>query len=172
MTKVIFIALGSNLSSDVHGSPKDICEAALRALEDRGISVTSRSRWFRTAPVPVSDQPWFVNGVVAVATDLPPADLLSILHEVEAEFGRTRKIRNEARLLDLDLIAYGDLVTDGRNADGSTGPVLPHPRMRERAFVLLPLADIAPNWRHPQTGEAIANLIEGLPADQRAEPRP
>lgn len=103
--------------------------------------------------------------MIAVATGLRPADLLSILHEVEAEFGRTRNIRNEARILDLDLVAYDDLVTDG-----ATPPALPHPRMHERAFVLLPLSDIAPDWKHPSTGISLPDLIAALPADQRAEP--
>jgi 2-amino-4-hydroxy-6-hydroxymethyldihydropteridine diphosphokinase len=162
---VIFIALGSNLFSDAYGSPEDICVAAIKALEKRGISITARSRWFRSAPVPVSDQPWFVNGVIAVKTSLLPADLLGLLHEVEAEFGRTRKIRNEARILDLDLIAYDDRVMDG-----SDGLILPHPRLHERAFVLLPLADVAPDWHHPVTGAAVADLIAALPDGQRAEP--
>ncbi len=119
---MILIALGSNLFSDAYGSPQDICVAAIKALEKRGVSITARSRWFRTAPVPVSDQPWFVNGVIAVETLLPPAELLGLLHEVEAEFGRTRKIRNEARILDLDLIAYDDRIMNGPD-----GPILPHP---------------------------------------------
>jgi 2-amino-4-hydroxy-6-hydroxymethyldihydropteridine diphosphokinase len=163
---VIFIALGSNLFSDAYGSPEDICVAAINALEQRGISITARSRWFRTAPVPVSDQPWFVNGVIAVETLLPPAELLGLLHEVETEFGRTRKIRNEARILDLDLIAYDDQIMTGPD-----GPILPHPRSHERAFVLLPLADVDPDWRHPVAGAAVADLIAALPGDQRAEPK-
>jgi 2-amino-4-hydroxy-6-hydroxymethyldihydropteridine diphosphokinase len=162
---VIFIALGSNLFSDAYGSPEDICVAAIEALEQRGISITARSRWFRTAPVPVSDQPWFVNGVIAVETLLSPKELLGLLHEVEAEFGRTRKIRNEARILDLDLIAYDDRIMTGPD-----GPILPHPRSHERGFVLLPLADVDPDWRHPVTGAAVADLIAALPGDQRAEP--
>jgi 2-amino-4-hydroxy-6-hydroxymethyldihydropteridine diphosphokinase len=162
---VIFIALGSNLFSDAYGSPEDICVAAIEALEQRGISITARSRWFRTAPVPVSDQPWFVNGVIAVETLLSPKELLGLLHEVEAEFGRTRKIRNEARILDLDLIAYDDRIMTGPD-----GPILPHPRSHERGFVLLPLADVDPDWRHPVTGAAVADLIAALPSDQRAEP--
>jgi len=162
---VILIALGSNLFSDAYGSPQDICVAAVKALEKRGVPITTRSRWFRTAPVPVSDQPWFVNGVVAVETLLQPVELLGLLHDVEAEFGRTRKIRNEARILDLDLIAYHDCIMDGPE-----GPVLPHPRLHERAFVLLPLADIDPDWRHPVSGAAVADLIAALPADQQAQP--
>jgi 2-amino-4-hydroxy-6-hydroxymethyldihydropteridine diphosphokinase len=163
---VILIALGSNLFSDAYGSPQDICLAAAKALEKRGVSIIARSRWFRTAPVPVSDQPWFVNGVVAVETLLPPAELLGLLHDVEAEFGRTRNIRNEARILDLDLIAYDDRIMNEPD-----GLILPHPRLHERAFVLLPLADVDPDWRHPVTGAAIADLIAALPADQQAEPK-
>jgi 2-amino-4-hydroxy-6-hydroxymethyldihydropteridine diphosphokinase len=98
-------------------------------------------------------------------TSLPPAELLELLHEVEAEFGRTRNVRNEARILDLDLIAYNDHVS---NAAG--GPILPHPRLHERAFVLLPLADIDPQWRHPVSGTPISALVSALPGDQRAEP--
>ena len=162
---MILIALGSNLFSDAYGSPQDICVAAAKTLEKRGVPIIARSRWFRTAPVPVSDQPWFVNGVVAVETLLQPAELLGLLHDVEAEFGRTRKIRNEARILDLDLIAYHDCIMDGPE-----GPVLPHPRLHERAFVLLPLADIDPDWRHPVSGAAVADLIAALPADQQAQP--
>ena len=115
--------------------------------------------------MPVSDQPWFVNGVIAVETLLSPKELLGLLHEVEAEFGRTRKIRNEARILDLDLIAYDDRIMTGPD-----GPILPHPRSHERGFVLLPLADVDPDWRHPVTGAAVADLIEAIPGDQRAEP--
>ena len=162
---MILIALGSNLFSDAYGSPQDICVAAIEALEKRGVSITVRSRWFQTAPVPVSDQPWFVNGVIAVETSLPPAELLELLHEVEAEFGRTRTVRNEARILDLDLIAYHDHVSNE-----SGGPILPHPRLHERAFVLLPLSDIDPDWHHPVTGAAIGDLISSLPKDQRADP--
>jgi 2-amino-4-hydroxy-6-hydroxymethyldihydropteridine diphosphokinase len=111
--------------------------------------------------VPISDQPWYVNAVVEAATALAPEALLALLHEVEREFGRVRREVNAARILDLDLLAYGDLVRDGPGP-----PVLPHPRLAERAFVLLPLADLRPDWRHPATGESIRALIARLPADQ------
>jgi 2-amino-4-hydroxy-6-hydroxymethyldihydropteridine diphosphokinase len=163
--KVILVALGSNLYSEAYGEPQYICEAAIRRLETLGLSTDARSRWYRTAPVPVSDQPWFVNGVISIGTSLDPACLLSVLHRVEDEFGRTRRVRNEARVLDLDLLAYDDLVLDG-----PAPPLLPHPRLHERAFVLLPLADIAPDWRHPRTGADLAGLVDALPPGQRAEP--
>ncbi|HEV7370978.1 2-amino-4-hydroxy-6-hydroxymethyldihydropteridine diphosphokinase [Arenibaculum sp.] len=162
---MILIGIGSNLAGGRFGGPREVCEEALRRLERGGVEVTARSRWYRTAPVPVSEQPWFVNAVVAVATSLGPAGLLEELHRIEAEFGRIRKVRNEARVLDLDLLAYGGLVRTG-----PAGPELPHPRLHERAFVLLPLRDVAPGWRHPATGETLEALIARLPPGQAAEP--
>ena len=163
---VILVALGSNLPSPRFGDPIDVCRHALGALEASGISVVTRSRWFRTAPVPASDQPWFVNGLAAVRCDAEPEGLLRRLHGVEEAFGRVRSEPNAPRILDLDLIDYDGMV---RNGEGG-GPVLPHPRLHERAFVLLPLRDVAPDWRHPATGEDLATLIARLPSDQIAEP--
>lgn len=144
---MILIGLGANLNHPVFGSPRASCEAALGELTDNGIKVARRSRWFESAPVPPSDQPWFVNGVAQLETELRPDRLLAILHGVENVFGRVRRERNEARVLDLDLLAYDDLVS-GPDAV----PVIPHPRLTDRAFVVLPLADIAPDWHHPVTG--------------------
>lgn len=160
---MILIGLGANLPSPRFGTPRDTCEAALGALEARGLGITTRSRWYESAPVPVSDQPWFVNGVAAVETRLDPAAVMDILHRVEDDFGRVRVERNEARVLDLDLLDYAGKVRAG-------GPVLPHPRMHERAFVLLPLRDIAPDWRHPVTGEGLDALIRALPVGQECRP--
>jgi 2-amino-4-hydroxy-6-hydroxymethyldihydropteridine diphosphokinase len=161
---LILIGIGSNLADPRFGGPRDVCEAALRRLERGGIGIVARSRWYRTAPVPVSDQPWFVNAVVAVSTSLDPAGLLEELHRIESEFGRVRRIRNEARVLDLDLLAHGDLVRSS-----PARPEIPHPRLHERAFVLLPLRDVAPDWRHPVTGESLGVLIARLPPGQAIE---
>jgi len=160
----IFIGLGANLPGP-DGPPRATLEAALVALERAGLRLVRRSRWYESAPVPISDQPWYVNGVVEVETALGPAALLALLHTVEASFGRTRRVRNEARPLDLDLLAYGERILDGPD-----GPILPHPRLHERAFVLLPLAEIAPDWRHPALGEGIRTLIGRLPKDQVTRP--
>ncbi len=162
---MILLGLGANLDHPVHGPPRATLEAALAALDAAGIAVIRRSRWFRSAPVPVSDQPWFVNGVAALRSQLGPAELLAVLHEVEAGFGRVRRRRNEARILDLDLLAYGARVS----APGEQ-PVLPHPRLAERAFVILPLAELEPEWRHPVSGLSAAELARRLPPDQTAEP--
>lgn len=159
---MILVAIGGNLASRF-GPPAATCAAAVDAIERAGLAVVRRSRWYRTAPVPASDQPWFVNGVVAVATALAPAAVLDVLNRVEAAFGRVRGERNAARVIDLDLLAYGAVVLDTPRL------TLPHPRLGERAFVLLPLADVAPDWRHPVTGAAVADLIAALPAGQAIE---
>jgi len=161
---VIFVGIGANLPSS-YGSPRATCERAVEALIEAGVDVFARSRWYESAPVPVSDQPWYVNGVAAVKTDDDPAKLLQLLHNIEARFGRVRRERNEARVLDLDLLAYHDLVWPGPEA-----PILPHPRLRDRAFVLLPLAELAANWRHPETHEAISDLIARLDPGQETRP--
>jgi 2-amino-4-hydroxy-6-hydroxymethyldihydropteridine diphosphokinase len=161
----IFIGLGANLPSPKHGPPKMTLTAALEALAARGIRVTARSRWYESAPVPKSDQPWFVNGVVRVATDLSPAALLKVLHKVEEEFGRVRSEPNAPRIIDLDLIAYGNLMARGKEI-----PLLPHPRMQVRSFVLLPLREIAPRWQHPLLRQTLDQLIAALPPDQIARP--
>ena len=162
---MILIGLGANLPSPRHGNPVDTCTAALGALERAGVRVRRRSRWYRSAPVPPSAQPWFVNGVAEVETDLSPADLLAVLHRVERDFGRVRRARNEARVIDLDLLAYGARVS----APGEE-PCLPHPRLAERAFVVLPIAELAPDWRHPRSGLSVAELVRALPSDQTIEP--
>lgn len=160
MSEGIFIALGANLPSEA-GSPMATLEKAVADIAAAGVAVRRRSPWFETAPVPrADDQPWYVNGVIEVATDLPPAALLVLLQRLEAESGRVRSVANAARPLDLDIIAYGDLV------EARSAPLLPHPRMADRAFVLLPLQAIAPCWRHPVSGRSVAELIAALPPDQ------
>ena len=107
-----------------------------------------------------------MNGVVAVETALEPAALLAELHGIEAAFGRERREKDAARTLDLDLIAYHEQVSDG----GRGGPILPHPRMAGRAFVLAPLREVAPGWRHPASGRTLDELIAALAPDAVAVP--
>ena len=154
----VLIALGANLPSRA-GAPRTTLEAALAALEQAGVRIVKRSSWYTTAPVPASDQPWFTNGVVAAETSLGPEALLALLHGVEAGFGRERGEKNGARTLDLDLLAHGDTVRTGKS------PLLPHPRLHERAFVMVPLAEIAPDWRHPVLNRTAAEILAGIPAD-------
>jgi 2-amino-4-hydroxy-6-hydroxymethyldihydropteridine diphosphokinase len=115
--------------------------------------------------VPPSDQPWFVNAVASLETGLSPAELLAKLHEIEAAFGRTRLGRNEARVLDLDLLTY-----HGRVSAPGESPVLPHPRLAERAFVVLPLAELAPGWQHPVSGLSASQLASRLSSAETVEP--
>ncbi len=161
---MIVIALGANLPSSA-GAPAETLAAALAALEEAGVRVEKRSRWYRSAPVPASDQPDYVNAVVLVATALDPKALLALLHRIETRFGRVRGAKDAARTLDLDLLAYDDIV-----GDGADGLVLPHPRLHERAFVLRPLAEIAPGWRHPTLGLTALALAKNLPPDADVTP--
>jgi len=161
---VILIALGANLPSRA-GPPAATLAAALAELEREGVRIEKVSRLYRTAPVPASDQPDYVNAVAIVTTTLDPKALLLLLHRIEARFGRARGAPNAARTLDLDLLDY-----DGSVADGRDGPVLPHPRLHERAFVLVPLAEIAPDWRHPVLGSTALALAQNLPAEHGVAP--
>ena len=134
--------------------------AAVAQLPAIGVAIVARSPWYLSEPVPASDQPWFVNGVVEIATELPPPELLARLLALEAQFGRERGARDAARTLDLDLLDY-----DGRECS-TPDLVLPHPRLHERRFVLAPLCDIVPDWRHPRLGLSAAELLAGLPPGQ------
>lgn len=156
---MILIALGGNLPTS-HGSPRQTLEAALLRFPAHGFAVAARSPWYETAPVPVSDQPNYVNGVVRVETALDAGATMAALHAIEAEFGRVRSVPNAARGLDLDLLDYEGMVR-------TASPALPHPRLGERAFVLYPLRDVAPHWRHPVSGESAAEMIAKLPPGQQ-----
>jgi 2-amino-4-hydroxy-6-hydroxymethyldihydropteridine diphosphokinase len=157
---MILIALGANLASSA-GKPDETLRAALKALARRGITVDAVSSFYKTPAWPDPSDPPFVNAVARVTSTLPPAALLAALHAVEAEFGRKRSVRNAPRTLDLDLIDY-----DGRVEMGAIE--LPHPRAADRAFVLVPLRDVAPDWRHPVSGKSVAELIDALPASEIA----
>lgn len=160
----VYIALGANLPSPI-GAPRQSLKAALAALAGHGIGVVRQSRWYRSPAWPDPRQPEFVNAVAEVTTTLEPAELLTVLHRIEAEFGRVRRVRNAPRTLDLDLLDYG-----GRVENDASGPILPHPRLAERAFVLRPLAEIAPSWRHPVSRRFVGELLAALPENAVAEP--
>lgn len=170
---MILIALGANLPSPKYGSPVATLNAAVDALEQAGMKVTARSSWYETEPVPVSDQPWFVNGVIAVSCDKEPSEVLATLHAVEESFGRVRRESWEARILDLDLIDFDTRLVPNRAvweaaSQTRSAPelVLPHPRAHFRRFVLLPLCDIAPDWMHPVLGKTARELLDALPLEE------
>ncbi len=145
------VALGSNLAG-AHASREALLEAALARFAARGLTVTARSGWWSSAAWPDPSAPGFLNGAALVATELTPEQTLAALHAIERDFGRTRAATNAPRTLDLDLIAHGRVIVD------APGLTLPHPRAHERLFVMGPLAAIAPDWRHPVTGETAATL--------------
>ena len=162
----MLIGLGANLPSPQHGSPRRTLAVALAALAGEGIAVAARSAWYKSAPLPPSAQPWYVNAVAALATEIGPFDLLAALQRVERQFGRVRGARNAARIVDLDLLDY-----DGQEIE-TAALVLPHPRLHQRRFVLLPLSELVPDWRHPHYGLTAAELLTLLTAEQPVDRLP
>ena len=152
----ILVAIGANLPGPNGRTALQSCKWAtgrLAALP--GLRLQAVSRWYESAPVPASDQPPFVNGVALLSGAADPHALLAALHGIEAEADRVRTVPNAARTLDLDLIGMDRLVLNG--------PLhLPHPRAAERAFVVLPLCDVAPDWRHPRLARTAAELLPGV----------
>ena len=161
---MILVGIGCNLAAPGFASPQDTAAAALGALPAAQIAVLRCSRWYQSQPVPPSDQPWYVNAVAAVETRLDPAALLAALLAIEIRFGRQRGAPNAARTLDLDLLDY-----NGRQCE-TPRLVLPHPRLHERRFVLAPLAEIAPDWRHPRLAMSASELLLRLPPGQPVRP--
>ena len=140
---MIFVGIGSNLSSEAFGNPIKNCIEAVKTLNNE-ILIEEISPWYKSEPVPKSDQPWYVNGVLNINTDLNPLEVLNILLKIETNFGRFREKKNESRVLDLDLLTFNDLIIDTKKL------TIPHPRMHLRSFVMKPITDINPNWVHPK----------------------
>ena len=171
------VAVGSNLTSAA-GPPEKTVSDAICAVGQATGTVPVVSRFFRTAAFPAGSGPDFVNACIALDWAGTAAELLAILHGVEADFGRVRGQRWAARVLDLDLLALGAQVLpdakthaawrkmDLTEAGSQTPPtlILPHPRLQERGFVLVPLADIAPGWCHPVTGLSVTRMRDALAA--------
>lgn len=161
--EAVVIALGSNLKGPF-ASTRELLEAALDRFAGEGMTITHRSSWWRSDAWPDPSTPPFLNGVVMVQTELEPRETLSALHRIEAAFGRDRHTPNAPRTLDLDLIAHG------REVGVFDGLVLPHPRAADRRFVMGPMAEIAPDWRHPVAGERADVLVELCTVGLDAEP--
>ena len=158
----VIVALGCN-DKGAWRDCREAMEAALARFRSEGIDVVVRSSWWRSRAWPDPDDPPFLNGVVIVRTRHDPHALMAALGRIEEAFGRRRDARNAPRTLDLDLIAYGRLSGD------LDGLILPHPRAAERKFVMGPLAEIAPGWKHPG-GETADDLARAAPVGPDAAP--
>ena len=188
--RTALISLGSNADSR-WGDPTGTVQKAMLAVAQLSDRAAQFSQFYATSAFPAGSGPDFVNAAMAMITTLSPHDLLSHLHQIEAEAGRERHARWAQRTLDLDLIGLGNEVYPDEQTHAHWRNlsiqdqmrrtpdtlILPHPRMQDRAFVLVPLAEIAPNWVHPLLGQSIAALCAQLPQADRADvvpltPRP
>ena len=155
---MILVAIGANLPMPDGGTPLRSCMAAAAAVRAiPGLDFVALSPWYRTSPIPRADQPDYCNGMIRLEGQITPDLLLGRLQKIEQEFGRERGARNAARVIDLDIIGLNGIIR------AVPDPVLPHPRAHHRAFVLRPLLDVAPAWRHPVLRRSVATLLAELP---------
>ena len=163
LDEIVVVALGGNLAGNFVSS-EALLEAAVAKLVEAGLPVLARSGWWRSAAWPDPSGPEYRNGVILVEANRGPEALMNTLFRVEAAFRRVRAGKNAPRTLDLDLIAYGRLVVDTPDL------TVPHPRAHERRFVMGPLAEIAPAWRHPVLGWTATQLAAAATVGRDAEP--
>lgn len=150
--QIIYLSLGSNV-----GDRADNLRRAIAALEGAGVRVGKVSSIYETEPVDLREQPWFLNCVVKAETELPAAELLKKMRQIESLMGSKKIVAKGPRLIDLDILLYGDESIDTPELQ------VPHPRMHLRRFVLVPLAEIAPGLRHPSWNATAANLLARTP---------
>jgi len=145
----VYIGIGSN-----QGNPISNCQRAITLLGEReGIELLEKSSLYKSEPIGYTNQPWFINGVLKIRTTLEPIELWEVLQEIEGSLGREKGPRWGPRPIDLDILFYGQLIFRGQ------GLIIPHPRIAERKFVLLPLAEIAPEFVHPVLKKNIRELL-------------
>ena len=182
MRQNALISLGSNQLS-FWGSPLATLREAIARLGVISVSPPLVSRFYKNPAFPKGNGPDYINAAVQITTELTPGDLLAALHEIEADAGRERVVRWGQRTLDLDLLTFGqavlpneqtyltwrDLPLARQTQEAPQELILPHPRLQDRAFVLVPLCDIAPDWRHPVFGRTAQSLCDALPAADKAD---
>ena len=182
MKEFSILALGGNATSPV-GDPAVTLSFALKALSERGVIIHRMSSLYVNPAFPKGSGPDFVNAVALIDSEYKPAELLDILHEVEAECGRVREKRWGPRTLDLDLVdAAGRVLPDReiylwwrslplekQTEQAPDDLILPHPRLQDRAFVLIPMLELIPDWKHPVSGLTVAEMVDRLPESDRNE---
>ena len=152
----IIIGVGGNINSKDGSHPVEVCNNAIKSLQDFAIQVQKQSKWYITEPIPKSDQPNFFNCVAIASTKQNEYEVLKSLHEIEAKFGRKRNKINEPRSVDLDLIDYSSKVLQNKKI------TIPHPRAHLRKFVMGPLAEIELNWTHPILKINVLEILKKL----------
>tara|TARA_B100000900_G_scaffold364912_1_gene339844 strand:- start:78 stop:578 length:501 start_codon:yes stop_codon:yes gene_type:complete len=150
---MILVAVGSNLGSKIFGSPLENCKKSIDLLKNK-FEVHKISNFYETEPIPKSDQPMYVNGVIRIKTKLLPNQILDELFSIEKFFKRVRTLKNESRVIDLDLLSYNQVILNSKHL------ILPHPRMHIRRFVIQPICDIDENWVHPVLKITAKNLLK------------
>ena len=148
MKRTVYLSLGSNV-----GDRAKNLQNAIAALRNAGVQVVQSSSLYETEPVDYLDQPWFLNCAVEAETELPALELLRTLRGIESQMGSKKRIAKGPRLIDIDILFYGDEVIDTPELQ------VPHPRMHLRRFVLEPLAEIAPSVQHPVSQLSISDLL-------------
>jgi 2-amino-4-hydroxy-6-hydroxymethyldihydropteridine diphosphokinase len=148
---IVYIGIGSNL-----GNRQENCLKAIELLKGSGLRVNKQSSMYETEPWGIEGQPEFINMAVEAETELRPLDLLSLLKKIEAEMGREKTVKWGPRLIDLDILLYANEIINGDSLE------IPHPLMHERAFVLEPLSEIAPDALHPVLSKKISELLQNI----------
>ena len=161
---MVILGLGSNLSSN-HGDRFYNIDAAVKYLEFYGIKLISKSSYYETPSYPDQNNPKFINIVISVETKLTPPDLASVLLFIEEKLERKRKNKNDPRTCDIDIIDYNSQILDFKYLNFNFS--VPHKEISNRNFVLIPLNEINPTWRHPKTDNSITNLIDKLPNEEK-----
>ena len=161
---MIFLSLGSNLSSRF-GDKFDNLNLAMSYLDNYKILIDKKSSFYQTPSYPNKKEPSFINVTISVKTHLPPVDLFTVLIFIEEKLERKRNIKNDPRTCDIDIIDYNGEILDLKYKNFDL--LIPHKNLRLRNFVLYPLQEIAPNWKHPKTNESIDTLINNLSTEDR-----